>query len=226
MITSIHEYGQGPVLISFHGLNGTYNDSATLVSKIEAGLDFPFRVFAPQLGDNDWGKDDIAYVFKYVRALGITDIHIVGTSLGGMAVIRAMYFNETFPEDTKLNILSVGVVCGKDDKKDFITYSKYKIKCWHAPDDPRMTITSIRIMVEEVKKLDGDIELIELPVGTGHAAWIYAYDHTIPDNYVDWVKNLVNPPTEPQREDIIDQYVKGDELITVTSSGVYKIKLA
>lgn len=221
MITDVHVIGDGPALISLHGLNGTYDNSATLVSDIKGGLVFPFKVIAPQLGDTDWGKDDIGYVFKYVRSLGITEAHLTGVSLGGLGVIRAMCFNELFPEDTKLKILSVGVVCGKDDKRNFQAYSKYKIKCWHAPDDPQMTIGSIRTMCSEVALLGGDIEILELPVGTKHNAWNYAYNENAEGNYFDWVTDLVSPPTEPIREDILDQYIKDGMLYTITSYGTY-----
>jgi hypothetical protein len=217
----LYKYGEGPNgLISFHGLNGEYNDSATICFDIERGqgVDLAlFTVYAPQLnpGDEDWSKNDIADVFKAVLNDGFTSVDITGVSLGGMAVIKAMAFNDD-PDHADswphLEIKTCGIVCGKDDRKTFESFAKVKIRCWHGTEDPTMPYSGIENMVEETAKVGGDIELISLD-GITHGAWAYAYDTTLEDNYYVWLASFYSgqpPEIVLPTEDMVLKFVVVD----------------
>lgn len=188
--------GNGPIaVLGFHGLNGKWNDAASAGSDAQRGvLDFAkYTFFFPQLpsGDNDWGKNDIAANFKVLQKMGFTSVHLCGVSLGGMAVIRAMAYNEdpaltTWPH---LEIKTAGVVCGKDDRKCYAAYGKVKIKMWHGTLDTTMRYSLIVNMYNAVKAIGGDIELISLP-GVKHNAWDYGFNPACDGNYFEWLNNL------------------------------------
>lgn len=173
-------------LISFHGLNGKYNDGATIVKWIESGLVLPVDVYAPQLpaGDKDWSKNDIAYVFKYLKGK-YKKVHITGVSLGGIASFRAMHFNadslnKTWP---RLNIGSVGIVCGKDDRKSYSAFAKYNLRCWHGKLD---VTCSYSLMVKTVNNINaaGGKVLLNSYDGIAHNVWVKAYDPALDDSYI------------------------------------------
>lgn len=190
-------YAFDPALIAFHGLGGRYNDGATLCYRLEQGHTIPYKVFAAQLitGDRDWSKNDIADVFRAVRNAGYRSAHITGVSLGGMAVIRAMAHNENilligWPH---LEILSAGVVCGKDELRKYGAYAKVPhIMCWHGEDDGIMNVTNIRTMVTGTRLAGGSIELRSFS-GVGHDVWKYAYSTTHEESYLNWLTMITAP---------------------------------
>jgi len=224
-------------LISFHGLNGEYNDSATICYDIERGngVDLNiFTVYAAQLnsGDEDWSKNDICDVFKAVKNDGFTSVDITGVSLGGMAAIRAMAFNDDPDHEASwphLEIKTCGIVCGKDDRKTYESFAKVKIKCWHGTEDPTMPYSGIENMVYETAKVGGDIELISLE-GITHGAWAYAYDKTLEDNYYAWITSFYTnqpEPPQPEVEDAVLTFVvvNGKGKIETESGEVYEVPL-
>ena len=203
-----------PALISFHGLGGRYNDAATLCYRLEQGYVIPYHVFAAQLnaGDYDWSKNDIADVFRAVKNAGYRSAHITGVSLGGMAVIRAMAHNENilligWPH---LDILSAGVVCGKDELRKYSAYARVPhIMCWHGENDGVMNVTNIRTMVTGVRLAGGEIDLRSY-TGVGHDVWKYAYSTTREDSYFAWLTSLSS-----RRGLYINGIWAGDSVVTV-----------
>lgn len=185
--------GTGPkALLSFHGLNGKWCDAASAGSDIQSGvLDLTeYTCFCPQLpvGDTDWGKNDIAANFKEIVKCGFTSVILCGDSLGGMAVIRAMAYNDdhTIINWPHLTIEKAGVVCGKDDRHRYSSYAKVKIKMWHGTADPIMPYKGIVSMYNNTKTLGGDIELVSLE-GVHHNAWDYGFNPKYPGNFFEWI---------------------------------------
>jgi hypothetical protein len=190
--------GTGPIAcLGLHGLYGHWNDAASVGSDIQNNvLDLTkYTWFLPQLpvGDNDWGKNDLAANFKVIQLNGFTSVHICGDSLGGMATIRVMAYNEdpTITNWPHLEIKSAGVVCGKDDRKCYAAYGKVKIKMWHGTLDTTMRYSLIVNMYNAVKAIGGDIELVSL-TGVKHNAWDYGFNPTYPGNYFEWLNNQCN----------------------------------
>jgi hypothetical protein len=235
----LYKYGYGPnALASFHGLNGEYNDNATICYDIERGqgVDLSlFTVYAAQLnpGDDDWSKNDICSVFQAIKDDGFSSVDITGVSLGGMAVIRAMCFNDD-PDLTswpRLEIKSCGIVCGKDDRKTYESFAKVKIKAWHGTEDPTMPYVGIQTMAEETAKAGGFMNLISLE-GITHNAWAFAYDTTEEDNYYAWLASMysdsiVQPPETVAEEDPVLSFVvvNGRGKIQTESGEVYEVPL-
>ena len=231
----LYKYGNGPnALISFHGKNGKYNDSATIVSDTEhgEGVDLTlFTLYALQLndGDTDWGKNDISAVFAAVKEDGFTSVDITGLSLGGMAVIRAMSYNEdtTITNWPHLKIKTCGIVCGKDDRNDYNDFAKVKIRAWHDPDDGTMPYSNIEKMINATKEAGGEAELITLE-GVGHNAWNLAYNKDADENYYTWLDSFYHGEVPPdQTEDEVKSFVviDGVGLITTESGKKYNIEL-
>ena len=232
----LYEYGSGDnALISFHGLNGRYNDAATICYDIERSnvIDLTkFKVYALQLnsGDTDWGKNDIAAVFAAVRNDGFSEVDITGLSLGGMAVIRAIAFNydSTLTTWPRLKIKSCGIVCGKDDRNKWqlTAWSKVKIKAWHGTDDITMQYSNISKFIAGINNLGANAELISLN-GVTHNAWTYAYDKEQPDNYYAWLRSLYEVDLEPPNKDPVKSItvVSGSGQVETESGKKYKLEL-
>jgi hypothetical protein len=232
----LYKYGTGKnALISFHGKNGSYNDNATIVYDTERGngVDLTvFTLYALQLnsGDTDWSKNDIWSVFEAVVDDGFTSVDITGLSLGGMAVIRAMRYNDdpAYPDWPHLQIKSCGIVCGKDDQKRYASFAKVPIKCWHDPDDSTMPYNGIKMLVDSARAYGGEAELVTID-GYGHNAWNYAYDRTKEDNYYVWLESFYHDQPEPPEptSDAVKTFVVVDDVgvITTASGKTYEIEI-
>jgi hypothetical protein len=234
----LFKYGTGPnALISFHGKNGKYNDSATIVYDTERGVGVDLTVFtlyALQLnsGDVDWSKNDIWAAFEAVMEDGFTSVDITGLSLGGMAVIRAMRYNDDPEYEGKwprLQIKSCGIVCGKDDQKRYASFAKVPIKAWHDPTDPTMPYNGIKMLVDSAKAYGGEAELITLQ-GVSHNAWNVAYNRDAENNYYEWLDSFYHEQPEPPEptSDPVKTFVVVDEaigVITTASGKTYEIEV-
>jgi hypothetical protein len=201
----LYTYGTGlKAVASFHGLNGHFNDNATMCYDLERGQGIDpsiFKTYAAQLksGDTDWSKNDIAAVFQAIVDDGYDEVDITGVSLGGMAVIRAMAFNDD-PDLTswpRLKIKSCGIVCGKDDRKTYESFAKVVIKAWHGTSDPTMPYVGIETLVNKTTELGGNAVLQSLD-GVGHDAWSFAYNNEQPGNYYDWLASFYTGEVPPE----------------------------
>ena len=120
-----------------------------------------------------------------MRDYGYTHLKMTGLSLGGMACFRAMHWNETETNWPKLNIISVGIVCGKDDKYNYPAYAKHKIKAWHGKNDITCSYNSIVNCVAKIRAAGGTVET-DFRDGIAHNAWSFAYNPSEPGNYFEW----------------------------------------
>jgi len=191
-----YKVGTGPfALIGYHGLNGKWNDAASAGSDVMNGaLDLTkFTCFFQQLpaGVTDWGKNIISAGFNVVQKCGFTSARLCGDSLGGMAVFRAMAYNDdpTITNWPKLDIISAGIVCGKDDRHRYASYAKTKIKMWHGTADPIMSYSAIVNAASYIKLVGGDAQLVSLQ-GVGHNAWDYGFNPQYPGNFFEWLNQI------------------------------------
>lgn len=183
----------GACILSGHGKYGDNDDPATMLDDVERGLvEMPIPIFAPQLplGVVDWGKQYAYSVCKLIKDQGYTDLYPTGVSLGGMLMFRLMHWNETEPNWPKLNIKSVGIVCGKDDKYNYAAYAKHKIKMWHGKNDSTCRYESIVNCVKRIQDAGGVVET-DFRDGIAHNAWSFAYNKDEPGNYFDWVLDQI-----------------------------------
>lgn len=188
----------GVCILSFHGKGGDNDDSATILDDVERGLELPLPIFDPQLsfGVYDWGKQYLYAACKLVKEQGYNDVHVTGLSLGGMACFRLMHWNETELNWPKINILSVGIVCGKDDKYNYPAYAKHKIKLWHGKLDTICRFDSIVTCANKIEAVGGTVER-EFREGIAHNAWSFAYNKDEPRNYFDWLLAQIEQKPKP-----------------------------
>lgn len=214
----------GGLILFFHGYGKRGSNLADvetegLPTKINDYLSYGYRVIAPQLTTNytGWPTKHLQKMCELVVMYGAKYNHVTGLSMGGMATLAIMKLAPGLFD-------TAGVCCGKNSEQNIENLLPTKIKAWHGTSDSTVGIGAIRKIVEGVKKLGGDIELLEL--NAGHAIWNYVYDPNNKYGYLPWLNNWQNnvaqPEPEPEKEPVTDYYILNGELIFETEKGVYK----
>lgn len=161
-----------PVVFFLHGIGERNQDVSVLrqvgLSRVMKGKEF--IMIAPMAKDW-WSSGSLEVLYKEVMdSLHVDNsrVYLTGLSMGGYGTwdwgsLHAEHFAAIVP------------ICGGGDLARMPKLQKMPVWAFHSADDPTVNVNESRRLVNELKRLGGNIQYTEYPDG-GHDAWTRAYN--------------------------------------------------
>lgn len=169
--------GGSPVLLFLHGGDRSNTRHHPARYATGEGLDFPFLVIAPHCASGcGWASVDVPALLEDVAAAYRIDedrIYLTGYSMGGYGVWSLV---AQYPD----LFAAAAPIAGGGDPDSVCAARDVPIQAYHGDKDDVIPHGQSVLMVNALKKCDGEANLVTLP-GVEHGSWIPTFKD--PDFY-------------------------------------------
>jgi len=173
-----------PLMLFLHGAGERGSDLARVKlhgppKRVEEGEEFPFVLVSPQCPEKQWWSVELLdHLLNEVAATHRIDedrVYVTGLSMGGYGTWDlAMAYPDRFA--------ALAPVCGGGSPHKTRLLTHVPIWVFHGAKDQTVPLTESELMVEALKKFDGEVKLTVYPEAQ-HDSWTETYEN--PELY-DW----------------------------------------